>query len=262
MRPGAGILRVTAADDSEYKSADWQPLLFAKRDGHPVISVPLLETTRIYFRIDTGLSGNLELSTETAEKLSQSGLAYSGGESDSIAAGGIVRDRGCWVKSIRFGGRSFRNVPGRVGRSDVIGFDLLSQFEVLIDFPNRRISLVPDPDAEPLDFRPNGSGLNFRYVPTSDGLFSVTDVAEGSAAKVAGVAVQDKLVSIDGRTVKEFETATPVYRLLQGEGRTVSLELSRNGERRRVELKLRYTVPYPPEWPPAPARAPLLPDLN
>jgi hypothetical protein len=262
MKESAGIVRVITSNQGDHESADWQPLRFVKRYGHPVISIPLSSSTREYFRIDTGFAGTVFLSQTTAEKLSMSEMMYSGGETESIVAGGISQSRNCWVKSFELGGRSFRNVPGYVGDNNLIGLKLLSQFEVLIDFPNGRISLVPDPDAKPLDFRPGGSGLTFHHVPASDGLFSVSKIKEGSAGEAAGIEVQDKLISIDGTSVKEFQSPIPVYRLLQGEGRTVQLEFSRDGEQRRVELKLRYTVPYPPEWPPAPARAPLLPDLK
>ena len=262
MKESAGILRVITPGEREHESADWQPMRFVKRYGHPVISIPLSTSTRDYFKIDTGFAGNLLLSEATVEKLSMSEVLYSGGETEAIVVGGITRSRNCWVKSFELGGRSFRNVPGYVGDVNLIGLRLLSQFEVLIDFPNGRISLVPDPDAKPLDFRPDGSGLSFHHVPTSDGLFSVSKIEKGSAGEAAGIEVQDKLVAIDGRSVKDFQSPIPVYRLLHGEGRKVPLEFSRNGEPRRVELTLRYSVPYPPEWPPAPARAPLLPDLK
>jgi len=262
MRESAGILQVTTPDKREYESADWQPLRFLNRVGHPVVSVPVSAATRIYFRIDTGFAGSLSLNRETIEELSMSEVMHFGGETEVIVAGGITRTKDCRVNTIELGGQLFRNVPGHVGQFNLIGLQLLSQFEVLIDFPNRRISLVPDPNAKPLDFRPGGSGLTFHHVPTSDGLFSVSKIEKGSAGEAAGIEIQDKLVAIDGRSVKGFQSPIPVYRLLQGEGRTIPLEFSRNGEPRRVELTLRYSVPYPPEWPPAPARAPLLPDLK
>ncbi len=60
----------------------------------------------------------------------------------------------------------------------------------------------------------------------------VTVVQEGSAAARAGIALGDRIVAIDGRSISRFEEVQGIVRLRPGQA--LSLEIERGGERIRL----------------------------
>jgi C-terminal processing protease CtpA/Prc len=91
--------------------------------------------------------------------------------------------------------------------------------------------------AEP--FEHDMSGLQFD--PTDDGGFVVRSVIEGSPAEGAQIAVGDRLLGIDGKTVAELRQ-DGIRKGLIGDGKEVTLEISRGSETIEKHLKLRRMI--------------------
>jgi putative serine protease PepD len=81
--------------------------------------------------------------------------------------------------------------------------------------------------------------LGVRGAPSSDGSagVEVTDVTAGSAAEVAGIRVGDRILSIDGAPVSQFEELAGLV-VARQPGDKVVLDVVRNGQTMSVEAVL------------------------
>lgn len=145
------------------------------------------------------------------------------------------------LSRISFGSFEFDNVPVNFSTSNsgalatdsvdgVIGFDLIRRFNVVLDYENMYIKLLPNKNyKKPLNF--NLTGLVFKK--KGDKIF-ISTVLEHSPAKMAGIQVGDVLLSIDK---KVFASASQVRNYLKGSYKIKNIVLERNGEISTVRLK-------------------------
>ena len=144
---------------------------------------------------------------------------------DNLAAG---------LSEARGGSFSDPNFDGNVGSA------LLKQFVVTFDYARqvmylKRIAPTP-PDVGTFD----RSGL---WINAKSGGFEVVDVARGSAASDAGLAVGDVITAIDSESARE--EALPDARLLLRDrpaGTVVNLTVRRGSQTRAVALTLRDQI--------------------
>ncbi|HVG40099.1 MAG TPA: aspartyl protease family protein [Chitinophagaceae bacterium] len=147
------------------------------------------------------------------------------------------------IKEVRLGPYKFKNVPVFVFDDTynitsypylggLIGNDLLRRFNVILNYDKRDIYLMPNKHfGEPFDY--SYSGIELYFV---DGIVIVGDVAKGSPAEAAGLKEGDEVLGINktfGRTLQLLKTE------LQNTGNKVKMIVSRDGELREFEFKIK-----------------------
>ncbi len=145
------------------------------------------------------------------------------------------------VKAIQLGRYKFRNVPTYIFKDDynvtsypyiggLIGNDLLRRFNIILNYPQREIHLLPNRHfLEPFDYAYTGMATYFL-----EGKIFVDDIVPGSPADKAGVKVDDVLLSVGNNfsnNIMQYKT------ILQSAGEKISLIVSRKGEVLQMFIK-------------------------
>lgn len=151
------------------------------------------------------------------------------------------------VRSVEIGGYKIESVvagfvspdyTGRVFHEANVGLELMSRFNITFDYPHGRLFLEPNHTfAEPFEY--DMSGMSLRR--GKGGYLKVVRVAPDSPASEAGLAVGDKVVSIDGRPAAEYDYWS-LRPMLRREGDTLTLVLLKEGREEVVRLKLRRLI--------------------
>jgi len=203
--------------------------------------------------IDTGSRSEVDLTTPFVEHARLREL-YPGGVTalTGWGVGGAVRSHVVRLPALSLGplvvagpvaslsasrGGSFSdaNLEGNVGSG------LLKRFVVTFDYGRQRMYLArrDPPPADAGSFDRSGMWINLG----ADG-FVVVDVAAGSPAEQAGVAVGDVVTAIDGRAAGTLDLSDARQSLrVPVAGTQVRLDLSHEGAARRVEITLRDQIP-------------------
>ncbi|SDA35856.1 retropepsin-like aspartic protease [Sphingomonas sp. NFR15] len=153
--------------------------------------------------------------------------------------GGMSVQKVTMLRTIALGGATFEELPSRLedrqsslaarsGDLDGnIGMGVLSPFHLVVDFPHHRVLFAPPVDVT-TPFRVNHGGLTLQAGPSGS---KVLYVAPGSPSAIAGVAVGNVIVAVDGRSAGGQNGTWqdgPV-------GRTVRLRLA-DGQEKTVTL--------------------------
>ena len=151
------------------------------------------------------------------------------------------------VARVRLGPYEIENVlagfksPGEDGRTDddaYIGFGLLSRFNVIFDYPGRRMFIEPNHRySDPFEY--SMTGMLLRKGP--GGSLAVVRVYPDSPAAEAGFEVGDLVTHVDGEPTSKYKSWELAPKFLE-EGRRVDFKVSRNGQRREVRLVLRRVI--------------------
>lgn len=124
------------------------------------------------------------------------------------------------------------NVTGYPDRGGLIGNDLLRRFNLIINYPFREISMIPNGHFKDL-FDYSYTGMSIYYM---QGRVMITDVQKNSPASQAGIEPGDELFAVDNN----FSHNIQAYKnLLQNAGNKVKLIVFRNGQPQLITLKIR-----------------------
>ncbi len=129
---------------------------------------------------------------------------------------------------------------GRTDRSGILGADWLSQFRVFFDYSREQLILEPAGEISGTS-EWDASGLFLESEAPEYRNVRVLSVAADSPANAAGVRMGDSILAVDDRPVAELGLDGVRHELRQA-GRSVVLELVRDGETRTVRLLLRELV--------------------
>jgi len=122
----------------------------------------------------------------------------------------------------------------------IIGTEILRRFRITLDYAGRRMNLKENGAfSAPSEY--DMSGLWFRCEGPDFRTFVVQNVAPGTPAEKAGLAVEDRLLSVDGKDAGEFTLET-LRRSLRQPGKIVALVVQRGTEKIRLSLKLERLV--------------------
>ncbi len=145
------------------------------------------------------------------------------------------------LKQISFNGFTFNHIPVNFSTSTsgasatdsidgVIGFDLIKRFNVVLDYENKFIKLIPNKlYNSPFDF--NLTGLN---LTTKNNQVVVVSVMDYSPAKSAGVQQGDIILSVDG---KSFASSFELRNYLKGSYTTKRFVVMRGSDSLQIELQ-------------------------
>lgn len=120
----------------------------------------------------------------------------------------------------------------------MIGLGLLSRFNLTFDFYGRTIYFEPN---ESFDRPFEISMTGFRLTKQPDCTSVVSYVHPDSPADHAGIKPGDKILSINGKPFSDYDHFD-LKALFRREGETVTLETSRDGQRRAVTLILTRVI--------------------
>jgi len=223
---------------------DVQPSLHSFVDG--VVGVDSA-TRPVHMHLDTGSRHALSLARATVDDFpvppDSAIRTVVGYGSRGPARGDAIRTR-----TLELGGTTLRNVattvpdrePSGAGR---IGLPVLRRFQVVVDYPRRRLILHPrDNRADPFPFYTTGLVLS----PGRDSTTRlVIDVMAGTPAAEAGLRVGDVITMVDGRSASTL-TESDVDRLVlhPAPGTAVMLTTTSNaGTSRELRLVARTILP-------------------
>lgn len=198
------------------------------------------------FYVDTGSSTTVRLHTPFVDghdllsslpaKVTASGLGLGGrttmyrGRISALRLGGLVYDAPvCSFSQDQDGIASSSEFAGKLGGG------LLERSTVILDYERRRIILEPN-SRFGTPFKGVTTGLSIRSGGRGDWhTFTIQDVAEGSAADVAGFTRGDILVAVDGRPSSDLRMGE-VLEILERGGRTLAVVVRRGGRMVTIEL--------------------------
>ena len=192
-------------------------------DGHSIYVEAAVEGAKGLFRLDTGDGGSLALFATFAARnhlFEQGGTAMV----NAGGVGGSVASRRISAAKIQFAGQTFGQTPIEISGTTAgafasrsiagnIGAGQLSHFKVTFDYRAHTVGFIPAPDVL-RPFRHDLTGLSLTQDDPS--ALIVLSVAPGSPAEAAGVKANDRIVSLDGRSVETdslglFDLAAPRY---------------------------------------------------
>lgn len=166
----------------------------------------------------------------------------------SGAVGGLKERETATVRTLTFGGVTFRDVPavfyaddGDTAESNRtlgnIGMPILNRFRMTTDFSRDRIWLTPVAERVDAPFPKDRTGL--LAPPPKDGRTEVLLVAPGSPAEAAGFRKGDVLTGVDGKALKDLDAGA--LQALRGRpaGTSVTFTLE-GGATRTLVLKDYY----------------------
>lgn len=155
--------------------------------------------------------------------------------------GGRLQMRLTLVKEVKIGPYRFRNVPTYLYEDlynvtsypfvgGLIGNDLLRRFNLVLNYPNREIHLLPNSHFNDY-FDYAYTGLGIYYI---NGKVMIEDVVPGSPADIAQLKVGDEIVSVGGNLSHNIQ----IYKnLLQAPNEEIKMIISRNEKLVVVNLK-------------------------
>ena len=147
------------------------------------------------------------------------------------------------IKAVHIGPYAFHNVPTYIlddqynvtaypSIGGLIGNDLLRRFNLIINYPFREISLIPNSHFKDL-FDYSYTGMSIYYI---DGKVAITDVQKGSPAEQAGIKSGDELFAVDNN----FSHNILSYKnILQNAGNKIKLIIFRQGQPLLITLKIK-----------------------
>lgn len=154
--------------------------------------------------------------------------------------GGKLQMRLTIVKEVRIGPYKFKAVPTYLYKDDynvtsypftggLLGNDLLRRFNMVFNYPNREIHLIPNSHFNE-DFDYAYTGLGIYYI---NGKIMVEDVIAGSPADKAHFKVNDQVIAVN----KNFSLNMQVYKyILQKPYEAIKVLIKRDGMLKELTL--------------------------
>lgn len=209
-------------------------------------------STELKLLIDTGAALSLLLHTYSTPGLSLPQQVIKGNIGTGL--GGEIEGYVGRVRSLRLGKNQIANPVSNFqelyqmsdssylnGRNGLLGGEILSRFNFIIDFAKEKLYLQPNRFFKQ-KFTYDKSGLVLIAGGESLNLFTVHQVLPNSSAEEAGLQKGDQLVKLNYISTR-FYNLGDVNRKLQGKtGKTIRIIFIRNGKKMTTKLKLRDLI--------------------
>ncbi|MCF8304045.1 MAG: aspartyl protease family protein [Bacteroidales bacterium] len=136
---------------------------------------------------------------------------------------------------------SVTSTINRDGRNGSIGAKILNRFNMIIDYPNKKITLIStDRIDEPFDY--NRSGIEIIAPIPGLNAYTVSHVRDGSPADKAGIKENDQLISVNYRRSVESSIGEMNEMLYGDPGKRLRVIINRNGERMKFKFRLKKVL--------------------
>lgn len=171
--------------------------------------------------------------------------------------GGVITGKIARIKSVKIGKYQLTNLitnfPDDYAYSDTlrkerftfrngsIGGDLLSRFTVIFNFPGEKMYIKKNGSYKK-NFYFNLSGLTVRAIGARLREYEISDVRENTSAQKAGVLRGDRILSINGVNLEEYELNNVNSLLNSKPGKKVRVEILRSGQKLKKEFILESQI--------------------
>lgn len=126
-------------------------------------------------------------------------------------------------------------------RNGSIGADIFRRFNVIIDYPNRRIILRKNSSFQN-PFTCDMSGIEITPIAIGLKFFKIASVGKNTPASDCGLMVNDELRYINGMPTKDMTISQINNMLCSREGKTIRMTVVRNGIPVNVKFKLQKLI--------------------
>jgi predicted aspartyl protease len=196
--------------------------------------------------IDTGLKDPLALPPSLMKKLSRETSV----EGKGVMVGGAFKDnekpRLFRVNGIRIASRETGKVVATVTegqKNALIGYPLLSNYVVIINYPAGEMLLIPTEGGRNVD-NVFTIGMGIRRDGTGKTL--VSGIWNGSPADRLGIAVGNEIIKVNGRAAGGFTLQELRDQMCDGDSiKTVELLIKNQSGEKSFAIKKEYLFPYP-----------------
>jgi hypothetical protein len=222
---------------------------------HAKLQVTDTTTIDAKFLVDSGASHGLFLETNSDPRITIPEKNINAILGRGI--GGVITGKIARIKSIKIGKYELNNLitnfpddyafsdtlrKGRYSfRNGSIGGDLLSRFTVIFNFPGEKMYLKKNSSYRK-SFYFNLSGLTVRAIGARLREYEISDVRENTSAQRAGILRGDRIISINGVSLQEFELNNVNSLFNSKPGKKIRVEVLRNGERLKKEFLLESQI--------------------
>jgi len=203
------------------------------------------------FFVMTGAATTLDFNTPFANKngiINKTGKHFSYLVKD-ISENETIHYEG-HVQSFKFGNETIENLPIGISQantgiqanadvSGIIGNELLHQFNITIDVPNKLLYFEPNHNYGG-PFLINSAGIDIQLSKDKKSVL-IHKVYEDSPASEVGVQINDELLAVNGKSVDELGFPAIKY-LLSQKGESIVVKYSRGGDENEVTLQLRSLI--------------------
>ncbi|RAU83478.1 aspartyl protease family protein [Pontibacter arcticus] len=238
----------------KHKRAEEYPLYIEQNKAYVYgkVSQHNGDTISVKLVIDTGASHTLSLYLPSHNKLAlppKVMQAYLGRGLSGDINGKIGR-----LNSFTLGKYELTNMPASYpdteaiqaalnlsNRNGSLGSDVLKRFTVVLDYPHKRMMLVPNRKyKEPFQY--NLAGFELTTPLPGTNFYVVSNVIDGSPAKLKGLMPGDQLINISGRDCTELDLNN-VLKLMEGRpGSRLRMQLRRDSKLINVDLVLQSAI--------------------
>ena len=214
----------------------------------PIVGAQIKDAREIAarFYFDTGAGMSLLLSSDFVNDSSAVGKRRKWYSTQAEGLGGKAPMKQGVVKQLRFGPYKFRNVPTFIfddeynvtqypSLAGLIGNDLLRRFNLILNYEQRNIYLVPNTHfKDGFDYSYTGLGM---YLV--EGEIRVIDVMPGSPAEQAGFKSEDVIIAVQNNFSKNIQT---YKNLMQTPGEKLKVLILRDGTPHVLNLKVKNVL--------------------
>lgn len=130
---------------------------------------------------------------------------------------------------------------GNVFRNGAIGGEILSRFVVIFNFPAEKVYLKKNSSYKK-NFYYNLSGITLKAKGSQLTTFEVMEVRDKSPSKLSGIMPGDIILTLNGIPAQSLDLNMMNGLLNSKPGKRVRLELSRKGERLKMDIELRDPI--------------------
>jgi hypothetical protein len=122
-------------------------------------------------------------------------------------------------------------------RNGILGSEILRRFHVIIDYPNKQITLTPNINLRK-PFKLNRSGIDIEAPIPGLPYYVISSIRKNSPADRAGLKKGDEIQYVNNKNVRSL-TINNIYNIFQDKaGRKIRLNVTRNGYSFKVILYL------------------------
>ena len=231
--------------DNDYRRLDSAHYSWVADFGPQLaVSMPILGSRN--FMVGTANNQYLTVSREIASQLIRSRRAFKSDRTPhSDASGAYESIDVIIIEKLSILDVDFHNVPASVGNFNSIGFPLLRQLNLALDFPHKQIWQKKSPSTGLTTFPVNASGMAVVFVSATQ--LKVIKIRPESPSTLAGVEAGDEIVELQGQRPADL-SLFQVQELLAQDGKIIKVVLDRKGDRLEKNLHLKRPFLYPPVW--------------
>lgn len=230
----AGSLKVWGEGAPFNKGGKYRLPLQMSKDHSPFVVMPELESGREPFLIDTGADTST-IRPMICERLRESGqFQFFLQNNWNSTAAGFARSQSGRLSSFQIGESRLQNIRFNVGDVGSLGLNILSRFQVELNFPESEMFLTPGKRISQAD-QPATSGLIAIW---SGGQLTVASTIPNSHAAIAGIRPGDKIIGLNSRPVQQLDYRDVADILTSATDQSVVIDVVRDNKERTFVIQL------------------------